>query len=100
MATGGKAGLQSSGSLAFSVSFDANQYVVAIAPSDIRSDLNLFKMVIREREGGGRKSQGKTTKSDCMRWAKCRNKEQVPTLASMVSSYVCKSMRNDTFVDE
>lgn len=61
----------------------SNQHAVAIAPSDVESVLNLFKIVVSGSEGGATKSQGTRMKSPVIRFEKCRNKVHVPVLRSL-----------------
>lgn len=61
----------------------SNQHEVAIAPSDVESVLNLFRIVVSGSEGGAIKSQGTKMKSPVIRFEKCRNKVQVPVLRSL-----------------
>jgi hypothetical protein len=64
----------------------SNQQAVAIDPSVLLSVRNLFRMVCRESEGGGMKSQERRTKSSEIRLEKCRRRAHVPVLLSGDSS--------------
>lgn len=74
---------------------DSNQKPVAIAPSEVDSVRNLFRILVSGSDDGTTRSHGTRIKSFAIRLEKCLSRAQVPLVISCDSSYVCRSILND-----